>query len=443
MRKILSLLMIVLLGVTASAVYAVGDVNIVDPTIEEIVPEVQQTFEEDFPIDIDESGFNIIEYAEIPQTGPTEVPEASVVWSEPESPEGDSGVINPMTGLPVRNASLLSYPPVFIPISRYPSVNRPSYGTNSAAWVFEMYVSDEESRPVLMFYGDFPREINDKIARLSSAIFGLEALRLQYGGVIIAGGTSKSVLDSDIKNLELWYGTDGNQKYPILPLENLKRIVDRWAQKTTPADPNNLVYPFSDEAPSGGTAAESLMVRYAADNIVLWKYDAYSRKYFRSQNSPELPGEPVEDKDMNDGAQVNADNIIILIADHSAVPGFAESYNYFDINLNYVGDAPALILRDGKIYPVRWTTKSEDFEVQSNRMRPIRFYQEDGTQFNFKPGRTWVHIVTMNDPLYEVDTELGSTLTDGSGHWKLPYISFKTNARERVEAEVPELKFVK
>ena len=116
--------------------------------------------------------------------------------------------LNPLTGLPADKPELLQAPPVFVPIARYPSTFRPSSGHSQAQWVFEMYVSGEESRPILMFYGDEPDE---NLARISSAVYGLEELRGQYNGIIIAGGTSKSVLDAGIYNLELWYGVDGNQ----------------------------------------------------------------------------------------------------------------------------------------------------------------------------------------------------------------------------------------
>ena len=139
------------------------------------------------------------------------------------SNNGQGEYLNPVTGTPISNPDLLRLPPVFVPLARYPSAFRPSSGHSQAQWVFEMYVNNEESRPILMFYGEQPTV---PVSRISSAIFGLEELRKQYGGIIIAGGTSKSVLDSDIKSLELWYGESGDQLYPVLPVERYQRIVE-------------------------------------------------------------------------------------------------------------------------------------------------------------------------------------------------------------------------
>lgn len=345
--------------------------------------------------------------------------------------------LNPVTGMPVSNPDLLRFPPVFVPLARYPSAFRPSSGHSQAQWVFEMYVNNEESRPILMFYGEQPTV---PVSRISSAIFGLEELRRQYGGIIIAGGTSKSVLDSDIKSLELWYGESGDQLYPELPVDRYQRIVNKWEKLSTPADPNNLRYSFNAEAPQGGQTADSFFVRYASTNQILWRYDAASGKYLRMQNSVEDPLSLTADVDTSTGEQIGADNLIILMATHDWAPDQKPEYGLFTVNFNFVASNPALILRDGKLYHVNWTTKSEQFERESMRMRPIRFLDANGNNFMLKPGKTWVHIVMPGNPVYEVNGELGSEITPGSGFWKMPYISFKPGSTEEVMKEVEELK---
>ena len=264
-----------------------------------------------------------------------------------DSDNGQVMYLNPVTGTPISNPDLLRLPPVFVPLARYPSAFRPSSGHSQAQWVFEMYVSNEESRPILMFYGEQPTV---PVSRISSAIFGLEELRKQYGGIIIAGGTSKSVLDSDIKSLELWYGESGDQLYPVLPVERYQRIVDKWEPLSTPADPNNLRYSFDVSVPEGGREARSLFVRYASTNEILWRYDDGSGRYLRMQNSVEDPKSLIADVDASTGEQIGADNLIILMVTHDWVPDQKPEYGLFTVNLNYVASCPALIFRDGKLY---------------------------------------------------------------------------------------------
>ena len=73
-------------------------------------------------------------------------------------------------------------------------------------------------------------------------------------------------------------------------------------------------------------------------------------------------------------------------------------------------------------------------------MRPIRFLDAEGNNFQLKPGKTWVHIVMPGNPYYEVEAELGSEITTGSGYWKMPYISFKPGSTEEVMKEVEEIR---
>ena len=346
-------------------------------------------------------------------------------------------VTNPITGTPVSNPELLQMTPVFVPLARYPSAFRPSSGHTQAQWVFEMYVADEESRPILMFYGEQP---SNSVYHISSAIYGLEELRRQYGGIIIAGGTSKSILESGILSMEQWYGTTYDQLYPELPAEDFVRIRDKWQQYSTPADPNNLTYSFDETPREGGFQADSLFVRYAETNQILWRYDPEAGKYYRMQNSVEDPISLVADVDQSNGEQVGVENLIILMATHDWAPDQKPELGLFTVNLNFVKSNPAVIFRDGKLYHATWTTMSDTFERESNRMRPIRFLDADGNNFRLKPGKTWVHIVMPGNPLYEVAGELGSDISSGSGHWKLPYISFKPGSTEEVMRQVEELK---
>ncbi len=355
----------------------------------------------------------------------------------PAQNNAPAATINPMTGLPVSNPDLLRLPPVIVPLARYPSAFRPSSGHSLAQWVFEMYVNNEESRPMLMFYGELP---NAQISRISSAIHGLESLRRQYGGIIISGGVSRSIMESDIRNMEIWYGVNGSQLYPVLPVADYQRILNKWVKTATPADPNNLTYAFDTTPPEGGVPAKSFFLRYASTNQVLWRYDENTGKYMRHQNSVEDPKTLAADVDQSNGAQIGADNLIILMAIHDWAPDIAHKYGVFEVKLNYVTSLPAVIMRDGKLYNVTWTTQSEKFEVDSGRNRPIRFLDDEGNYFPLKPGKSWVHIVMPGNPYYEVDEELGSELKPGSGYWKLPYISFKPGSQDEVESEVKELK---
>lgn len=67
--------------------------------------------------------------------------------------------INPLTGLPVLDPSLLDLPAVLVSISNLPVTARPQAGTGFAPWIFELFIGTGATRFMGVFYGDYPRRI--------------------------------------------------------------------------------------------------------------------------------------------------------------------------------------------------------------------------------------------------------------------------------------------
>ena len=94
----------------------------------------------------------------------------------------------------------------------------------------------------------------------------------------------------------------------------------------------------------------------------------------------------------------------------------------FDVDLKYIDRLPALLFRDGQIYQIYWTTRNEEYEFATGKLRPIRFIDAEGNPFPFKPGQTWIHLVPLYTPYWEaVDSEVLFDLLNkkepGSGNW--------------------------
>ncbi len=64
--------------------------------------------------------------------------------------------INPLTGLPVADPSLLNVPAMLVSISHFPPTARPQAGLSFAPWVFEFSITEGESRFLSVFYGQWP-----------------------------------------------------------------------------------------------------------------------------------------------------------------------------------------------------------------------------------------------------------------------------------------------
>jgi SdrD B-like domain/Protein of unknown function (DUF3048) C-terminal domain len=64
--------------------------------------------------------------------------------------------INPLTGLPVQDPSLLDLPAALVSIAHFPPAARPQAGLSYAPFVFEVYITEGATRFLTAFYGDFP-----------------------------------------------------------------------------------------------------------------------------------------------------------------------------------------------------------------------------------------------------------------------------------------------
>jgi hypothetical protein len=84
---------------------------------------------------------------------------------QPVSGTGDYGPqigdfppgINPLTGLPVSDPSMLDLPAVLISVPLFPVSSRPQAGISFASWVFEIYIGEGMTRLLVTFYGEEPQ----------------------------------------------------------------------------------------------------------------------------------------------------------------------------------------------------------------------------------------------------------------------------------------------
>jgi hypothetical protein len=156
---------------------------------------------------------------------------------------------------------------------------------------------------------------------------------------------------------------------------------------------------FSSAAPEGGMDASKLHVDIAWLNQSEWVYDAASESWWRyvDTSEPDMAGILHPEIDRLTGRQLHFENVIVLFAMHEVI-----SPTNLEIHLDqdWVGDA--LLLRDGKMYKIRWSTVATDEEIQSGRRTPIKFYYPDEkTRFPLKPGHTWILVVTPETSVAE------------------------------------------
>jgi len=64
---------------------------------------------------------------------------------------------NPLTGLPVEDPNLLTYPAMLVSVSHFPPIARPQAGLSFAPWVFEFYITEGATRFLAVFHGVLPQ----------------------------------------------------------------------------------------------------------------------------------------------------------------------------------------------------------------------------------------------------------------------------------------------
>ncbi len=364
---------------------------------------------------------------------PTTVPTASAPAAAAPAPAalGPNDFpanVNPLTGLPVDDPSALLLPPALVSITNFPVSARPQAGLSYSPVVFEMYVGEGMSRFLAVFYGDYPKEAVDNdnattnltasIGPIRSGRLPYESLRKLYNGFLVMASAYKSVAAQLNQYINI-YGADGSDINSAMIDATKLEDVARSQQKQLGQNALSGMR-FDPAAPQGGQAAKAMWLPYNYLNQIFWRYDASDGAYHRFQDQAD--GQTFSEfTDRLNGDPLRYENVVVLFADHHR---YAETL--IDIDLSYVDKMPALLFRDGKMYKIYWTSKNEEYEKTTGKVRPIRFIDENGDPFALKPGQTWVEIVPRGARYNEtVDSTLYSDLKGktqpGSGIWAVHF----------------------
>lgn len=355
----------------------------------------------------------------------------------PDSDDGTSnpGAINPLSGLPVQDAQSLKLPPALVSITNFPPTARPQAGLSFSPIVFELYIGEGMTRYLAIFYGDYPKTDQLKneenlYAELSegmpepAAVVGpirsgrlpYESVRKLFNGFIVMASAYSKVADQldDYVNV---FGDDSmDVNSALIPVDDLEDIARANGTDLGDASLNSMVFETSN--PEGGKEAPSLWIFYAYKNQVFWRYNQADGAYHRWQDNADGVTF-IEQTDRLNGEPIAYENVIVLFADHDV-----QNQTMIDIDLLYVKRGKALLFRDGTMHEIYWTTRSEEYEQTTGKLRPIRFIDADGNPFPLKPGQTWIELVPNYTVYWEtVDSEKYNQLvagrSKGSGYWGL------------------------
>jgi hypothetical protein len=332
----------------------------------------------------------------------TLAPSPTASWIGPEDfPEG----VNPLTGLQVSDPSLLDRRPVMIKVSNYPAYLRPHSGLSFADMVWEYYIGVGMTRFLALYYGrDAPQVGPVRSGRLIDP----QIVRM-YGGLLGLVGADAYVWDVIKDAIPGRYVTERPLTCPALCRESVEHsvfantsefseYVESIGLDNRRPDLPGMV--FDPHTPDGGQRADSFWIYISYYDQVRWDYDIEAGAYLRFQESAQEDG-TVELAPMTDrltSEQLTFDNVVVLFTWHDEIKP-----ELIDMDLINSDGRRALILRDGRLYEASYHAVSDT--------APLRFYDEDGNPFPFKPGTTWFVIMGLESTLEELD----------QGSWKMRF----------------------
>lgn len=379
----------------------------------------------------------------------TSVPGAARPTATPVSSTGGNGAaygpdsfpqgINPLTGLAVADPDTLDLPPALVSITNFPVTARPQAGLSYSPFVFEVYIGEGMTRFLAMFYGDFPVEadtananpgnaqvtVDYTVGPVRSGRLTYEPIRKHYGGFLVMASAWSGVA-ANLSEYTNVFGSDSSDvNSAMIKVTDLEKIAEK-NRESLYGKANLNAYRFDAQAPAGGKPGQMLWLPYNYLNQIIWRYDSTSGAYHRYQD--EADGATFSQiHDRLNGEPLTFENVVVLFARHTA-----RAETLIDVELMYQNRQKALIFRDGKMYEVFWTTKNEEYERTTGKLRPIRFVDAQGNPFPLKPGQTWVELVPTYSPYYEtVDSErysdLGGKKSPGSGNWAVRFYAPKVD----------------
>jgi hypothetical protein len=359
------------------------------------------------------------------------------VQGEAVGPDEFPAGINPLTGLAVKKPVNLDLPPALVSITNFPVSARPQAGLSYSPFVFEVYIGEGTTRYLAMFYGDFPSQeelaANDSssagvtvdytVGPVRSGRLTYEPIRKQYGGFLVMASAWSGVA-ANLNQFTNVFGSDSSDiNSAMIKVTDLEKIAEKNKESLT-NKANLNAYRFDPQAPAQGKPGKMIWLPYSYLNQIIWRYDGASGAYNRYQDDADGQTFKLAADRLNSQA-LTYENVVILFAKHTAI-----KENLIDVDLMYQNRQKALIFRDGQMYEVFWTTRNEQYERTTGKLRPIRFEDAQGNDFALKPGQTWVELVPTYSPYYEtVDSELYSDLagkvTAGSGNWAVRFYAPK------------------
>jgi hypothetical protein len=326
--------------------------------------------------------------------------------------------VDPLTGLPVSDPTLLDRRPVAVKVNIVPRLsNRPPWGLSFADIVYDYYHNGGYSRFHAIFYGSDASLVGPI---RSGRLLDYDLVHMYKS--IFAYGSADALINqrffnSDFSDRLILEGnpspcppTPANpmcryepNTYDLMLGDTAAMSADVTARGVSNERQNLDGMLFDPTAPTSGLDGKQLFVRYSGDNYTRWDYDAATGRYLRFQDNVFDTGQGEEYAPLTDrlnNQQLSATNVVVILARHEY---YQQPPNEI-IEIQLSGSGTAYAFRDGQMYKVLWS--------RPNINSVLTLTYEDGTPFPFKPGATWFQVVGIST----------NAVQESTGAWRFNFL---------------------
>ena len=312
----------------------------------------------------------------------------------------DPGALNPLTGLPAPDPTLLNRRPLAIKVAIFPRYMRPQSGLSLADQAFEYYIEDGLTRFIAVFWGNNSewvgpvrsgRYFDENVQRMYHAYLAFKFADPRELGYFQGSDFSQFLLTPTIGSCPPFHFLPEREK-TVEAYNNSYFDMTRWAdcvalgklENTRPFIRDGF---FSDQPPQAELAGTKISTYYSVDSYNYWLYSPSDQQYYRYQErsdtrdgKPEVY-DPVVDRVTNQ--HVHASNVIVILAYHAFKNPYDQADQVYQIGLT--GSGEAYVFRDGVGIPAKW--------IRANTDQPLVFTGRDGSIISMKPGVTFFEVI--------------------------------------------------
>ncbi len=306
--------------------------------------------------------------------------------------------LDPLTGLPPADPSLLDRRPLAIKVANYPRYIRPQSGLTLADNVYEYYIEGGLTRFIAVFYGN----TSEWVGPVRSGRYFDENIQRMYRSFLVFKFADPRVLDhfklSDFSQFIVVPTLGSCPPFRLLPERHIEVYNNSYFYtpdwegciEKNGLDNNRPVIRsafFNDLVPISELQGTELYTYYSDYSYNHWSYVPETQQYVRYQETDDIHDGKLEKyaplMDRITATAVHASNVVVLLASYTFANTFDEEDEVYQVDLS--GSGEAYIFRDGVGILGRWH--------RTNKDQPLLLTAVNGTILNLRPGITFYEVI--------------------------------------------------